>query len=131
MITLYPTGYPPVELEEGDEWAYDLQLGKRRVRVVLYETPAILTPSVFTLAMSYISDWEEEQDNVIVLRSDNILDLCALARAEADLLLPPGAGYPATAEYEARQSKLQGQIAHAALTALTECLAQRHRSAPP
>jgi peptidyl-tRNA hydrolase len=126
--TLHPTGYPPIVVESDAVYRETIDLGRRSVTINLFECVYSRT---LTLAMAHNTEWEDELDNVIVLQADTLDELCALARAEADLLLPPGAGYPATKEYEARQSKLRGQVAHAALTALTECLAQRHRAALP
>jgi hypothetical protein len=125
MITLHPTGYPPVVIDADTVYRFEERLGKRLITVELFMS----TP--FTLLMAYNSDWEDEHPNVIVLQADTIDELCTLARMEADLLMPPGAGYPGTPEYKDRQAKLKGQIEHAALIALTECLALRHRAPKP
>jgi len=127
-VTIYPTGYPPIDL--GDKCAvYETESvhikPNRCVMVTLYENDDGLTAR-----MELISEWDEELNNVIVpftnVKEADLMASCDRFHEAAQLLLPPGAGYPGTDEYALRQTKLRGQVQHAALTGLSECLALRH-----
>ena len=126
-MIVYPTGYPPIDIGEAVAYECDpIHVGpKRHVCVAVYENEKGVT-AVMTLQ----SDWEEELNNRIVpFTNVNDADLraaCDSFHVAAQLLLPPGAGYPGTDEYALRQTKLRGQVQHAALTGLTECLVKRH-----
>ena len=128
-MTVYPTGYPPIDLGEVTTYhSTTMQVGpKRFVMVALHENSRGVT-AVMTLQ----SDWDDERNHCIVpfanIKDANMREACDTFHEAAPLLLPPGAGYPGTDEYALRQTKLRGQVQHAAITGLTECLALRHEA---
>lgn len=130
FLTLHPTGALPVSFEADKEFTKELAVGpKRRVCAQLFTMKTKLLG--FCICLSYLTEWDEEYPNVVVLKGRDLNKLCEQANEMAPQLLPPGAGYPGTPEYAGRQAKLRDQVGFAAITALTECLAEHHRAERP
>ena len=121
-ITLYPTGYPPLQLDPDQTWENTQMLAgdKRGVRVTLYKSGDYLR-----LAVEYVSQWGLERNYLRVSKSRlSLEEVAADGREMAQSILPPGAGFPATPAFETRQKKLAGTMETLTLHAMTVVLAQ-------
>jgi hypothetical protein len=121
-VTMQHTGYAPVEFDALAVFTVEKQLGgdKRGVRITAVQVGMI----GWRVEVAYLSTWGIEQ-NYFRCSGINPLSNCAeWVRNLAPNLLPPGAGFPATPQYETRQRKLAGMLETATLVALSDVLAQ-------
>lgn len=105
------SAYHSTEMLEGD---------KRGVHVSLFKAPDELWVGVVT----YITAWGTERGTVWITRTAPLWEVAAMIREHAKVILPPGAGYPATPAFETRQAKLAGMMETLTLAALTKVLAE-------
>lgn len=124
-MKLQATGYSPIDIHE-KLVVTDTQMldgDKRGVRVVLIDTGC----GGWVGVLDYITSWPTERPFTRItsfFTPASLLDVSEVLREWSKSVLPPGAGYPATPQFETRQSKLQGMLEVATLTALSNCLAQ-------
>lgn len=122
---IQPTGYRPIDFEVKGEPYRSLQLlegDKRGVELSLYETEAG-DGGRWLAVLRYVTTWGTEREFTRIYQSDDLDELAEQVRHAAKSVLPPGAGFPATPQYETRQAKLSGMLETLTLTALSEVLA--------
>jgi hypothetical protein len=123
-ITIQPTGHMPqviatdkaynsTQMLEGDKRGVQLQMGMEE-------------EGGWFAAITYITSWGTER-TFVRLEHGAIGVVCDWVRAAAKIILPPGAGFPATPQFETRQSKLAGMLETLTLVALSEVLAEVHK----
>lgn len=122
-IKLQATGYSPVGyvvLGHCFESIQMLEGDKRGVRLRLWTT----TGGTFVAELTYLTSWGTEREFTWVDVRNDLVKTADWVRARGAAILPPGAGFPATPQYETRQSKLGGMMETLTLVALSDVLAQ-------
>lgn len=117
------TGYPPETIRyTHSATATRVLYDKRTVSVRVFDRRL-----GYSAEIRYQTEWRKEVPWVWLFHARNVEDLAKRVREKAESIdgfLPPGAGYPSTPSYEARQRKLIGAVNSHVLTCLTESLAQ-------
>lgn len=120
-IKLQATGSMPMRITTTGAYKNTNNVDPHRViTTTLYHGDGIF----YHLEMT--SEWESERTISFVGGPFSLQDMELLSEAvstDAKALLRPGAGYPATPDYEARQSKLGGQMYTLAMDCLTRSMA--------
>lgn len=127
-ITLQQTGYPPVMIMARmlADFQDMLPGDKRGVRLAFYEAQ----DGSLWAELKYLTTWAIERPRTALSRAEptdravQLEELSAWAREQSKTVMPAGAGYPATASFETRQTKLKGMMETLVLHCLTEVLAQ-------
>jgi hypothetical protein len=119
-VTLHHTGYEPVDVEALAVFQVEEMMpgDKRGVRI----TAVQVGPLQWRFELAYLTSWGVEQNFYRRSGADTLHDGAQWVREHAPKLLPPGAGFPATPQYETRQRKLEGMMETLTLVALTELL---------
>lgn len=115
-VTLQATGRYPVVIEYSRAHTSEQRLEKRAVRVTAYAYTD--TPQEHCYCVEYLTEWPQERNFCWVVNDERQV------RVLAQDMLPPGAGYPATEQFLARQQKLRGSLETITLTALSDVLKQ-------
>ncbi len=121
-IKLQATGDAPVIIDALRSFTSTQMLegDKRGVRVTLHQTNA----DKWFADISYLTTWGSERPFTWV-DCETLEVVSARIRIRySKNMLPPGAGFPATPQYETRQAKLAGMLETITLVALSDVLAQ-------
>lgn len=126
--TLQTTGHPPVSVITINTYAAQDTLDRRTVMLGVY----VDEPGNYWYQLALHTDWVDERISTyiggpFINDKDHIELMVAAIHFDAALILPPGAGYPATPEFDARQSKLKGQLYWLALSCLSRVLSMIHQ----
>jgi hypothetical protein len=116
------TGRSPIVVVYTSEFTARIYIERRDIRVTLFKREGV---DEWVGVLKYCSCWETEHDFTWVCHG-HLNDVCELIRIQSKDMLPPGAGYPATDAFTARQHKLRGQLETATLVALSSVLLQVH-----
>lgn len=122
---IQPTGFAPYEIEYDKHITATEMLpdDKRGIRIDVYGNGERLQAAVLT----YLTQWGTEREFVYRFSFGTYSGSWDdWVREMAKRILPPGAGYPATPQFETRQAKLAGMMETLTLVALTKVLAQIH-----
>lgn len=127
-IAIQATGLMPIGLTPQSEFKAEDSLDKRTVSLDLY----LDTMHCWWYKLTLLSDWDDERTHTMIggpfIDDKDHLELMVSAiHHDAALILPPGAGYPATPEYDARQVKLKGQLYWVTLSCLSSILSKIHQ----
>lgn len=127
QITLNPTGFPLIPMQA-------ILLGASRQAIEARQNPALRRGANVELyrredgrlfaSVTYESTRRNERCYTWVVEADSLDALAAQVRERARDLLPPGAGFPADAQYIDKQDKLRDELQAVALDALTFALSQ-------
>lgn len=130
QIKIQATGSMPLSIATNAAFSNVNKVDPHRViTATLYQADGIyhdhkLEGVYYHLHMT--SEWENERTISFVGGPYRMGDMELLSEAvstDAKCLLRPGAGYPATPDFEARQSKLGGQMYTLAMDCLTRSMA--------
>jgi hypothetical protein len=128
-VTLQATGYPPMTI---DGWMVAdhteaLPGDKRGVRISVY----VDTKNVRWVCVEYVTKWPIERPvshlhgfDPATMTTSTTEAIAAWVRELSRSILPPGAGFPALPQYEARQERLRGMMETLTLHCLTAVLKQ-------
>jgi hypothetical protein len=120
--TIQATGHTPQTIDSDDTFAATemLEGDKRGVDLRLYR----LTADEWLCKVTYLTTWGTERDFTRITHAGSLEEVADSVRSMAKSILPPGAGFPATPQFETRQAKLAGMMETLTLTALSKVLAQ-------
>ena len=111
----------PIDIEPDQTWSATemLQGDRRGVRVTVHAVE-----NCYYIVLDYLTTWGIERPYTWVIRWTPQAEHgpWEYVRRQATSMLPPGAGFPATPQYETRQHKLQGMLETLTLTALSRVL---------
>lgn len=126
-ITLQQTGSVPITIRADlvGSCEQSLTSDKRGIVLKIYRE---VGGQLFAVA-EYRTQWETEFNRTWVFSADTLESLAQQLsnHAEAPGYMPPGSGFPAMPQYEARQLKLQGVFQSLSLHAITVALQQAHQ----
>lgn len=124
IIKLQSTGFSPVGYVVDGPCIESIQMldgDKRGVRLRLWRTSK---GDRRVCELTYLTSWGTEREFIWVRDFDTLEQLSEWVRGASKSILPNGAGFPATPQYETRQSKLAGMMETLTLVALSDVLAQ-------
>lgn len=118
--TIQATGHTPKTIDAADMYEHTEMLDgdKRGVRLVLFRIEAEWLGKV-----EYLTSWGTERNFTRITPLGTLEEVADSVRNFAKTILPPGAGFPATPQFETRQAKLAGMMETLTLTALSKVLA--------
>lgn len=127
-VTIQATGNMPINFRSTKQFSAADTIDKREVKLDVYMD----TEDYWWYRVALESCWKDERLNSMVggpftgSRDDVELMVCAI-HFDSESILPPGAGYPATPDYESRQEKLNSQMYWLSLSCLSKVLFDIHR----
>lgn len=123
IVTLQATGHSPFQITAARSFGRSeyLEGDRRGVSVELFD----VTYS-WVAVVHYLTTWGTERPFTWVSQAADLNSVAAWVREVAAAILPPGAGFPATPQFETRQAKLAGMMQTLTLTALGDVLRQIH-----
>ncbi len=124
-IIIQPTGYGPLQFEVRGAAFYSHQQiegEKRGVSLSLWD--AVDADALWVAKLKYLTNWGSERSFTRFYSTRTPESMGKLIREAAKTMLPPGAGFPATPQYESRQAKLGGVMETLTLIALSDVLRQ-------
>lgn len=122
-MKLQATGYLPIEINPQAAWSAKLMMDgeKRGIGVAVFKLD-----DRWVGLVEYGTSWPTERPYSWVLEAPTLTKLGEDIRALAPTVLPPGAGFPAAPQFDARQRKLVESLQTLTLVVLTDVLAQAH-----
>jgi hypothetical protein len=121
--TIQATGHTPQTIDAAQKYEHTemLEGDKRGVRFVLFRLEEV---DGWIGKVTYETTWGTERPFTRIVHGDTLEEVADSVRNLAKSILPPGAGFPATPQFETRQAKLAGMMETLTLTALSKVLAQ-------
>ncbi len=132
--TLQGTGYEPMTFDYTHRHTSTQMLDgdKRGVRLTFYDLRDDQGVLRYRRAeLVYLTTWPTEREFTRLYAQNHLNAVVDTIRSDAKSVLPPGAGYPATPQFETRQAKLAGMLETATLVALSDVLKQAADLDPP
>ncbi|MCV2356547.1 hypothetical protein LNV09_20595 [Paucibacter sp. B2R-40] len=120
--TVQATGYSPFTVEAEALYS-DTQMlpeDKRGVTLRLFRE----ADEKWIAVLTYISSWGMERDFTRIYEGYSLEEISEDLRAASKSILPPGAGFPASPQYDTRQAKLAGLMEVLTLVCLSNVLAE-------
>ena len=129
MITLQASGSMPITFSEQKSFMSSDVIEKRTISLTVYKD----IESNWWYSLSLHTQWDDERGSTTVGGPfaddhDHLELMQESIKHDAAFIMPPGSGYPATPEYAARQTKLEGKMFWLAITCLSKVLLDIYQS---
>lgn len=119
--TVQATGYSPITVEAEVLYS-DTQMlpeDKRGVTLRLFRE----ANENWVAVLTYVTAWGMERDFTRIYNGFSLEEISEHLRLASKSILPPGAGFPASSQFDSRQAKLAGLMEVLTLVCLSNVLA--------